>query len=74
MEDEQTEELPVLNQEELEAIKDPNIITSQIALLEAQCNEMKPNLGAIAEFNKKVRSYIQIGSNVGFKLTPLLVL
>lgn len=57
-EDEQMEELPVLSQEELAAIKDPNIITSQIALLEAQCHEMKPNLGAIAEFNKKVSVYV----------------
>lgn len=45
----------MLNQEELEAIKDPDILTNQIALLEAQCHEMKPNLGAIAEYNKKVR-------------------
>ncbi|XP_060098400.1 structural maintenance of chromosomes protein 4 isoform X1 [Heteronotia binoei] len=59
VEDEQVEELPVLSQEELEAIKDPNIITSQIALLEAQCHEMKPNLGAIAEFNKKEELYLK---------------
>lgn len=59
MEDKQAEELPVLGQEELEAIKEPDIITNQIALLEAQCHEMKPNLGAIAEYNKKVSiSYI----------------
>ncbi|KAH0624117.1 hypothetical protein JD844_007511 [Phrynosoma platyrhinos] len=59
MEDKQAEELPVLSQDELEAIKDPNIITNQIALLEAQCHEMKPNLGAIAEYNKKEELYLK---------------
>ena len=55
IEDKPPEELPVLSQEELEAIKDPDIITNQIALLEAQCHEMKPNLGAIAEYRRKVK-------------------
>lgn len=55
IEDKPPEELPVLSQEELEALKDPNVITNQIALLKAQCNEMKPNLGAIAEYKRKVR-------------------
>ncbi|KAM6442784.1 structural maintenance of chromosomes protein 4 isoform 2-T3 [Liasis olivaceus] len=59
MEDEQTEKLPVLTQEELEDIKDPDIITNQIALLETQCHEMKPNLGAIAEYNKKEELYLK---------------
>ncbi|XP_048361972.1 structural maintenance of chromosomes protein 4 [Sphaerodactylus townsendi] len=59
VENEQAEELPVLSQEELEAIKDPETITRQIALLEAQCHEMKPNLGAIAEFNKKEELYLK---------------
>ncbi|XP_074924522.1 structural maintenance of chromosomes protein 4 isoform X4 [Chelonoidis abingdonii] len=58
IEDKLVEELPVLNQEELEAIKDPDILTNQIALLEAQCHEMKPNLGAIAEYNKKEELYL----------------
>ncbi|XP_035190278.1 structural maintenance of chromosomes protein 4 [Oxyura jamaicensis] len=53
------EELPVLSQEELEAIKDPDIITNQIALLEAQCHEMKPNLSAIAEYRKKEELYLK---------------
>lgn len=44
----------MLGQEELEGIEKPDIITNQIALLEAQCHEMKPNLGSIAEYNKKV--------------------
>ncbi|XP_028587254.2 structural maintenance of chromosomes protein 4 isoform X1 [Podarcis muralis] len=59
LEDEQVEELAVLNQEELEAIRNPDIVTNQIALLEAQCNEMKPNLGAIAEYNKKEELYLK---------------
>ncbi|NXX89907.1 SMC4 protein, partial [Centropus bengalensis] len=54
-----TENLPVLSQEELEAIKDPDVITNQIALLEAQCHEMKPNLGAIAEYKKKEDLYLK---------------
>ncbi|XP_029883863.1 structural maintenance of chromosomes protein 4 isoform X2 [Aquila chrysaetos chrysaetos] len=53
------EEFPVLSQEELEAIKDPNVITNQIALLEAQRHEMKPNLGAIAEYKKKEELYLK---------------
>uniref|UniRef100_A0A8C0F1Z4 Structural maintenance of chromosomes protein n=1 Tax=Bubo bubo TaxID=30461 RepID=A0A8C0F1Z4_BUBBB len=59
IEDKPAEELPVLSQEELEAIKDPNVITNQIALLEAQCHEMKPNLGAIAEYRKKEELYLK---------------
>ncbi|KYO34038.1 structural maintenance of chromosomes protein 4 isoform X1 [Alligator mississippiensis] len=59
VEAEPVEELPVLNQEELEAIKDPDIIINQIALLEAQCHEMKPNLGAIAEYNEKEELYLK---------------
>ncbi|XP_068020390.1 structural maintenance of chromosomes protein 4 isoform X2 [Melanerpes formicivorus] len=53
------EELPVLSQEELEAITDPKGIINQIALLEAQCEQMKPNLGAIAEFKKKEELYLK---------------
>ncbi|NXK07123.1 SMC4 protein, partial [Herpetotheres cachinnans] len=59
IEDKPPEELPVLSQEELEAIKDPNVITNQIALLEAQCHEMKPNLGAIAEYKRKEELYLK---------------
>ncbi|NXW64667.1 SMC4 protein, partial [Eurystomus gularis] len=59
IDDKPPEELPVLSQEELEAIKDPNIITNQIALLEAQCQEMKPNLGAIAEYRRKEELYLK---------------
>ncbi|KAK4819896.1 hypothetical protein QYF61_014631 [Mycteria americana] len=59
IEDKPPEELPVLSQEELEAIKDPDVMTKQIALLEAQCHEMKPNLGAIAEYKKKEELYLK---------------
>uniref|UniRef100_A0A9L0RS40 Structural maintenance of chromosomes protein n=1 Tax=Equus caballus TaxID=9796 RepID=A0A9L0RS40_HORSE len=53
------EEILVLSPEDLEAIKNPDSITNQIALLEAQCHEMKPNLGAIAEYKKKEELYLQ---------------
>ncbi|NXP02662.1 SMC4 protein, partial [Thinocorus orbignyianus] len=59
IEDQQPEELPVLSEEELEAIKDPNIITNQIALLETQCHEMKPNLSAIEEYKKREELYLK---------------
>ncbi|NXT84212.1 SMC4 protein, partial [Zapornia atra] len=59
IEDKPPEELPVLSDEELGAIKDPDAITNQIALLEAQCHEMKPNLGAIAEYKKKEDIYLK---------------
>lgn len=54
IEDKPPEELPVLSPAELEAIEDPDAITKRIALLEAQCHEQRPNLGAIAEYKKKV--------------------
>lgn len=54
VEDNPVEMVSVLSPEDLEAIKNPDSITNQIALLEAQCHEMKPNLGAIAEYKKKV--------------------
>ncbi|NXU55426.1 SMC4 protein, partial [Turnix velox] len=53
------EELAVLSEEELEAIKDPDAITNQIALLETRCHNMKPNLGAIAEYKKKEEVYLK---------------
>uniref|UniRef100_A0A2K6F5X8 Structural maintenance of chromosomes protein n=1 Tax=Propithecus coquereli TaxID=379532 RepID=A0A2K6F5X8_PROCO len=59
IEDNPVEEVLVLNPEDLEAIKNPDSITNQIALLEAQCHEMKPNLGAIAEYKKKEELYLQ---------------
>ncbi|KFQ30143.1 Structural maintenance of chromosomes protein 4, partial [Mesitornis unicolor] len=59
IEEKAPETLPVLSQEELEAIKDPDVITKQIALLEAQCQEMKPNLGVIEEYKKKEELYLK---------------
>ncbi|KAM5276031.1 structural maintenance of chromosomes protein 4 isoform 2-T2 [Hipposideros larvatus] len=59
IEDNPVEEISVLSPEDLEAIKNPDSITNQIALLEAQCHEMKPNLGAIAEYKKKEELYLQ---------------
>ncbi|CAH2247419.1 structural maintenance of chromosomes 4 isoform X1 [Pelobates cultripes] len=59
IEDNPEEVLPVLTQEELDAIKDPDQIKNQIALLEAKSTEMKPNLGAIAEYKKKEELYLQ---------------
>ncbi|XP_071608868.1 structural maintenance of chromosomes protein 4 isoform X1 [Heliangelus exortis] len=59
IDDKPAEEFVVLSEEELEAIQDPNVITNQIALLEAQCHEMKPNLGSIAEYKKKEELYLK---------------
>ncbi|XP_071377221.1 structural maintenance of chromosomes protein 4 isoform X1 [Centroberyx affinis] len=53
------EELPVLTPADLEEIADPNVITKKISLLEARCAQMKPNLGAIAEYKKKEELYLQ---------------
>uniref|UniRef100_A0A667XVU8 Structural maintenance of chromosomes protein n=1 Tax=Myripristis murdjan TaxID=586833 RepID=A0A667XVU8_9TELE len=53
------EELPVLTPADLEEITDPNVITKKISLLEARCAQMKPNLGAIAEYKKKEELYLQ---------------
>ncbi|XP_053315519.1 structural maintenance of chromosomes protein 4 [Spea bombifrons] len=59
IEDNPEEVLPVLTAEELNAIKDPDQINNQVALLEAKSVEMKPNLGAIAEYKKKEELYLQ---------------
>ncbi|XP_021149827.2 structural maintenance of chromosomes protein 4 isoform X1 [Columba livia] len=59
IEDKPPEELPVLSPAELEAIEDPDAITKRIALLEAQCHEQRPNLGAIAEYKKKEELYLK---------------
>lgn len=53
--DKPEEELPVLTPEQLEAISDPNVIIGKIMTLETKCSQMKPNLGAIVEYKKKVR-------------------
>lgn len=54
IEDKPAEELPVLTSAALEEISDPNIIINKMITLETQCAQMKPNLGAIAEYKKKV--------------------
>ncbi|NXY20114.1 SMC4 protein, partial [Atrichornis clamosus] len=59
IEDKAPEELPVLREEELEALQDPDVITKRIALLEAQHQELRPNLGAIAEYRKKEDLYLK---------------
>ncbi|KAM4565851.1 structural maintenance of chromosomes protein 4 isoform 1-T2 [Odontesthes bonariensis] len=53
------EELPVPTPAELEAISDPNVIVNKMSTLEIQCGQMKPNLGAIAEYKKKEELYLQ---------------
>ncbi|XP_038162297.1 structural maintenance of chromosomes protein 4 isoform X2 [Cyprinodon tularosa] len=59
IEDQPAEELRVFPPAELEAIPDPNILVNKISTLENQCRQMKPNLGAIAEYMKKEELYLQ---------------
>lgn len=59
IEDQPAEQLPVLTPADLEALKGPDAITKKISLLEARCAELKPNLGAIAEYKKKEELYLQ---------------
>uniref|UniRef100_A0A3B1IDX0 Structural maintenance of chromosomes protein 4 n=1 Tax=Astyanax mexicanus TaxID=7994 RepID=A0A3B1IDX0_ASTMX len=59
IDDKPAEELPKLTPEDLAAIKNPDVIKNEIALLEDRCARMKPNLGAIAEFKKKEELYLQ---------------
>lgn len=59
IEDNPAEELPVLTPAELDQIKDANVIINKMITLETQSSQMKPNLGAIAEYRKKVRGYKQ---------------
>ncbi|KAM4742923.1 structural maintenance of chromosomes protein 4 [Anableps anableps] len=54
-----SEVLHVFPPAELEAISDPNILVNKISMLESQCGQMKPNLGAIAEYKKKEELYLQ---------------
>lgn len=55
IEDNPAEELPVLTPAELDQIKDANVIINKMITLETQSSQMNPNLGAIAEYRKKVR-------------------
>lgn len=57
--DKPAEELPQLTPTDVEAIGDPNVLTKKVSLLEAQCTQMKPNLGAIVEYKKKEELYLQ---------------
>ncbi|XP_068174087.1 structural maintenance of chromosomes protein 4 isoform X3 [Antennarius striatus] len=59
VEDKPAEELPVLSPAELEEISDSNVIINKIVTLETRCAQMKPNLGAIAEYKKKEELYLQ---------------
>ncbi|NXN85034.1 SMC4 protein, partial [Bombycilla garrulus] len=53
------EELRVLRQEELEALQDPDALSKRIALLEAQRDQLHPNLRAIAEYKSKEELYLK---------------
>ncbi|XP_034557221.1 structural maintenance of chromosomes protein 4 isoform X1 [Notolabrus celidotus] len=59
IEDKPAEELPVLTPAELSEISDPNVIINKMTMLESQCAQMKPNLGAIVEYKKKEELYLQ---------------
>ncbi|TRY89060.1 hypothetical protein DNTS_009788 [Danionella cerebrum] len=56
---EPTEELPVLPPEQLDEIKNIEVIKNEISVLEDRCSNLKPNLGSIAEFKKKEELYLQ---------------
>uniref|UniRef100_A0A3B3SBT6 Structural maintenance of chromosomes protein n=1 Tax=Paramormyrops kingsleyae TaxID=1676925 RepID=A0A3B3SBT6_9TELE len=58
IDDKPAEELQSLSPEEL-AAHSPDVLNREIALLEAQSAQMKPNLGAIAEYKKKEELYLQ---------------
>lgn len=64
IEDKPAEELPVLTSAELEEISNPNVIINKMITLETRCAQMKPNLGAIAEYKKKVCTNISRRSSV----------
>ncbi|NXF77085.1 SMC4 protein, partial [Sclerurus mexicanus] len=53
------EELRALGEEELQALPDPDGIAQRIALLEAQRHQLRPNLGAIADYRKKEELYLR---------------
>lgn len=59
IEDKPAEELPVYTPAELEEISDPNVIINKMVTLETKSAQMKPNLGAIAEYKKKEELYLQ---------------
>ncbi|XP_059187306.1 structural maintenance of chromosomes protein 4 isoform X2 [Centropristis striata] len=53
------EELVVYSSADLDQISGPNVIINKMATLETKCAQMKPNLGAIAEYKKKEELYLQ---------------
>ncbi|TNN80347.1 Structural maintenance of chromosomes protein 4 [Liparis tanakae] len=59
IEGEPAEELPVLTAADLEEISNPNVIINKMITLETKSSQMKPNLGAIAEYKKKEELYLQ---------------
>ncbi|XP_072320218.1 structural maintenance of chromosomes protein 4 isoform X2 [Eucyclogobius newberryi] len=59
IEDKTAEELRTFTPDELEQISKPNDIINKMATLETRCAQMKPNLGAIAEYKKKEELYLQ---------------
>ncbi|NXS31198.1 SMC4 protein, partial [Pomatostomus ruficeps] len=59
IEGEGPEELRALSEEELEALREPDALSKRIALLEAQRDELRPNLGAIAEYRHKEELYLK---------------
>ncbi|XP_058489020.1 structural maintenance of chromosomes protein 4 isoform X1 [Solea solea] len=59
IEDKPAEELRVFTAAELEDIPDASVIINKITMLETPCAQMKPNLGAIAEYKKKEELYLQ---------------
>ena len=56
VEGQEQQELAGLSPGELEALRGPDTITKHISLLEARCAQLRPNLGAIAEYKKKVHT------------------
>ncbi|NWU02289.1 SMC4 protein, partial [Urocynchramus pylzowi] len=59
IEGEAPEELRVLSEEELEALQEPDVLSKRIALLEAQRHQLRPNLGAIADYRSKEELYLK---------------
>ncbi|XP_062329142.1 structural maintenance of chromosomes protein 4 isoform X1 [Osmerus eperlanus] len=59
VEGQEQQELAGLSPAELEALRGPDAITKHISLLEARCAQLRPNLGAIAEYKKKEELFLQ---------------
>ncbi|NXB99510.1 SMC4 protein, partial [Orthonyx spaldingii] len=62
IEGEAPEELRALGEAELAALEEPDVLSRRIALLEAQRQELRPNLAAIAQYREKEELYLkQVG-------------